>query len=123
MSPELDNTSVSHLLSLCHSYTDEGFIVDEKTMIFKVVGESLYMHSSNVDSASDYKEFSCEVFNVRNQVTNHLIGNMVHYTNKDIFRCFFVKGYIGYVVKYFIMFQKDMDNGLDRAKSKVIFED
>ena len=67
MSPELDNTSVSHLLTLCHSYTDEGFIVDEKTMIFKVVvGERLYMHSSNVDAASDYKEFSCEVFNVRN---------------------------------------------------------
>ena len=81
------------------------------------------MHSFNAEAAAGYKEFSCEVFNVRNPITNQLIGNMIHYTNKNVFRIFMVHGYIGYVVKFFIMFQKDMDMGTDRANRDVIFED
>ena len=123
MSIEQDTTSVNHLLTLCHSYTEEGFIVEEKSITFKVVGESLFMHSFNAEAAAGFKEFSCEDFNVRNPITNQLIGNMIHYTNKNVFRMFFVNGYIGYVVKFFIMFQKDMDMGTDRANRDVIFED
>ena len=123
MSIEQDTTSVNHLLTLCHSYSEEGFIVEEKNITFKVVGDSLHMHSLNAVAAADYKEFACEVFNVRNPITNQLIGNMIHYTNKNVFRIFIVHGYIGYVVKFFIMFQKDMDMGIDKANRDVIFED
>ena len=123
MSIEQDTTSVNHLLTLCHSYTEEGFIVEEKSITFKVVGDSLFMHSLNAEAAAEYKEFSCEVFNVRNPITNKLIGNMIHYTNKNVFRIFIVHRYIGHVVKFFIMFQNDMDRGTDRANRDVIFED
>ena len=123
MSIEQDTTSVNHLLTLCHSYSEEGFIVEEKSITFKVIGDSLHMHSYNAEAAADYKEFACEVFNVRNPITNQLIGNMIHYTNKNVFRIFIVHGYIGYVVKFFIMFQKDMDMGTDKANRDVIFED
>ena len=123
MSIEQDTTSVNHLLTLCHSYSEEGFIVEEKNITFEVVGDSLHMYSFNAEAAADYKEFACEVFNVRNPITNQLIGNMIHYTNKNVFRIFIVHGYIGYVVKFFIMFQKDMDMGTDRANRDVIFED
>ena len=123
MSIEQDTTSVNHLLTLCHSYSEEGFIVEEKNITFKVVGDSLHMHSFNAEAAAGYKEFACEVFNVHNPITNQLIGNMIHYTNKKVFRIFIVHGYIGYVVKFFIMFQKDMDMGTDRANRDVIFED
>ena len=123
MSIEQDTTSVNHLLTLCHSYSEEGFIVEEKNITFKVIGDSLHMHSFNAEAAAGYKEFACEVFNVRNPITNQLIGNMIHYTNKYVFRIFIVHGYIGYVVKFFIMFQKDMDMGTDRANRDVIFED
>ncbi len=123
MSIEQDTTSVNHLLTLCHSYSEEGFIVEEKSITFKVIGDSLHMHSFNAEAAADYKEFACEVFNVRNPITNQLIGNMIHYTNKNVFRIFIVHGYIGYVVKFFIMFQKDMDMGTDKANRDVIFED
>lgn len=123
MSIEQDTTSVNHLLTLCHSYTEEGFIVEERQITFNVVGDSLQMHSFNAEAAADYKEFSCEVFNVINPITKQLIGNMIHYTNKNVFRMYFVHGYIGHVVKYFIMFQKDMDMGTDKAKRDLIFED
>ena len=123
MSIEQDTTSVNHLLTLCHSYSEEGFIVEEKSITFKVVGDSLHMHSFNAEAAAGYKEFACEVFNIRNPITNQLIGNMIHYTNKNVFRIFIVHGYIGYVVKFFIMFQKDMDMGTDKANRDVIFED
>jgi hypothetical protein len=123
MSIEQDTTSVNHLLTLCHSYSEEGFIVEEKSITFKVIGDSLHMHSFNAEAAAGYKEFACEVFNVCNPITNQLIGNMIHYTNKSVFRIFFVNGYIGYVVKFFIMFQKDMDMGTDKANRDVIFED
>ena len=123
MSIENDSTSVNYLLTLCHSYSEEGFIVEGKNISFKVVGNSLFMYSFNAEAAADYKEFSCEVFNVHNPITNQLIGNMIHYTNKNVFRIFMVHGYIGYVVKFFIMFQNDMDRGTDRANRDVIFED
>ena len=123
MSIEQDTTSVNHLLTLCHSYSEEGFIVEEKNITFKVIGDCLHMHSFNSEAAADYKEFACEVFNVHNPITNQLIGNMIHYTNKKVFRIFIVHGYIGYVVKFFIMFQKDMDLGTDKANRDVIFED
>ena len=123
MSIEQDTTSVNHLLTLCHSYSEEGFIVEEKSITFKVIGDSLHMHSFNSEAIAGYKEFACEVFNVHNPTTNQLIGNMIHYTNKNVFRIFIVHGYIGYVVKFFIMFQKDMDMGTDRANRDVIFED
>ena len=122
MTIEQDTTSVNHLLTLCHSYSEEGFIVEEKSITFKVIGNSLHMHSLNAEAAADYKEFSCEVFNVQNPITKELIGTMIHYTNKNVFRMFFVDGYIGYVVKFFIMFQKDMDMGTDKANRDVIFE-
>ena len=123
MSIEQDTTSVNHLLTLCHSYSEEGFIVEEKNITFKVIGDCLHMHSFNSEATADFKEFACEVFNVRNPITNQLIGNMIHYTNKNVFRIFIVHGYIGYVVKFFIMFQKDMDLGTDKANRDVIFED
>lgn len=123
MTIEEDTTSVNHLLTRCHSYSEEGFIVEDKSITFKVVGDSLFMHSFNEEAASGYKEFACEVFNVRNPITNQLIGNMIHYTNKNVFRIFIVHGYIGHVVKFFIMFQKDMDMGTDKANRDVIFED
>ena len=123
MSIEQDTTSVNHLLTLCHSYSEEGFIVEEKNITFKVIGDCLHMHSFNSEAIADYKEFACEVFNVHNPITNQLIGNMIHYTNKKVFRIFIVHGYIGYVVKFFIMFQKDMDLGTDKANRDVIFED
>ena len=123
MTIEQDTTSVNHLLTLCHSYSEEGFIVEEKSITFKVIGDSLHMHSFNAEAAADYKEFACEVFNVQNPITNQLIGNMIHYTNKNVFRMFFVHGYIGYVVKYFIRFQSDMDKGIDSANRYVVFED
>jgi hypothetical protein len=123
MSIEHDSTSVNHLLTLCHSYIEEGFIVEGKNISFKVVGDSLFMYSFNAEAAADYKEFSCEVFNVHNTITNQLIGNMIHYTNKNVFRIFFVNGYIGHVIKYFIRIQNDMDKGIDSASRYVIFED
>lgn len=122
MTNEQDTTSVNHLLTLCHSYAEEGFIVEEKSITFKVVGDSLFMYSFNAEAAADYQEFSCEVFNLRNPITNQLIGTMIHYTNKNVFRMFFVDGYIGYVVKYFIRFQNDMDKGIDSANRYLVFE-
>jgi hypothetical protein len=123
MSDNHDTQSVDHLLTLCHSYTDEGFIVEGNNITFKVLGDSLFMHSSNDGALSDYKEFSCEVFNVHNPVTNERLGYMIHYINKDVFRCFFDRNYIGFVVKYFIMFQKDMMSGRDRGKERAIYEE
>jgi hypothetical protein len=123
MSVEYDTTSVNHLLTLCHSYTEEGFVVEEKNINFKVVGDSLFMHSYNQEATSDYKEFSCEVFNVHNPITNQRIGTMIHYTNKNVFRIFYLHQYIGHVVKFFIRFQSDMDKGIDSASRYVIFED
>jgi len=123
MSIEYDTTSVNHLLTLCRPYTEEGFVVEGKDISFKVVGDSLFMHSFNPDAKADYKEFSCEVFNVYNPITNQRIGTMIHYTNKNVFRLFYLHQYIGYVVKFFIRFQNDMDKGIDSARSHAIFED
>ena len=123
MSIEYDTTSVNHLLTLCHSYTEEGFVVEGKDISFKVVGDSLFMHSFNQEAAADYKEFSCEVFNVCNPINNQRIGTMIHYTNKNIFRVFYLHQYIGHVVKLFIRFQSDMDKGYDSAGMEAIFED
>ena len=95
MTNEQDTTSVNHLLTLCHSYTEEGFIVEEKNITFKVVGDSLFMHSFNAEAAADYKEFSCEVFNVRNPITNQLIGNLIHYTNCTVCRSSSGRPYFG----------------------------
>ena len=123
MSDNHDTESVDHLLTLCHSYEDEGFIVEDNNITFKVVGDSLFMHSSNEGALADYREFSCEVFNVHNPITNERLGYMIHYINKDVFRCFFEKNYIGFVIKYFIMFQKDMMSGRERGKARAIYEE
>ena len=123
MSDKHDTESVDHLLTLCHSYEDEGFIVEDNNITFKVVGDSLFMHSSNEGALADYREFSCEVFNVHNPITNERLGYMIHYINKDVFRCFFEKNYIGFVIKYFIMFQKDMMSGRERGKARAIYEE
>ena len=122
MSDKHDTESVNHLLTLCHSYEDEGFIVEGNNITFKVVGDSLFMHSSNEVALADYKEFTCEVFNVNNPITNERLGYMIHYINKDVFRCFFGTNYIGFVVKYFIMFQNDMMLGLDKGSKRCSFE-
>jgi hypothetical protein len=53
MSDNHDTESVDHLLTLCHSYEDEGFIVEENCITFKVVGESLFMHSINESALED----------------------------------------------------------------------
>ena len=122
MSDKHDTESVNHLLTLCHSYEDEGFIVEGNNITFKVVGDSLFMHSINEVALADYKEFTCEVFNVNNPITNERLGYMIHYINKDVFRCFFGNNYIGFVVKYFIMFQNDMMRGLDKGSKRCSFE-
>ena len=122
MSDKHDTESINHLLTLCHSYEDEGFIVEGNNITFKVVGDSLFMHSINEDALADYKEFTCEVFNVNNPITNERLGYMIHYINKDVFRCFFGTNYIGFVVKYFIMFQNDMMHGLDKGSKRCSFE-
>ena len=123
MSDKNDTESVDHLLTLCHSYTEEGFIVEENNITFKVVGDSLFMHSSNEGALADYKEFSCEVFNVHNPITNERLGYMIHYFNKDVYRCYFDRSYIGFVIKYFITFQKDMMSGSDKGKERAIYEE
>ena len=123
MSDNHDTESVDHLLTLCHSYEDEGFIVEGNNITFKVVGDSLFMHSSNEGALTDYKEFSCEVFNVHNPTTHERLGYMIHYINKDVFRCYFARNYIGFVVKFFIMFQKDMMSGIDKGKESAIYEE
>jgi hypothetical protein len=123
MSAKHDTESVNHLLTLCHSYEDEGFIVEGNNITFKVVGDSLFMHSSNEVALADYKEFTCEVFNVNNPITNERLGYMIHYINKDVFRCFFERSYIGFVVKYFIMFQNDMMRGADKGKLRAAYEE
>jgi hypothetical protein len=48
---------------------------------------------------------------------------MIHYFNKDVFRCYFDRNYIGFVVKFFIMFQKDMMSGRDKGKESAIYEE
>ena len=123
MSDKHDTESVDHLLTLCHSYEDEGFIVEENNITFKVVGESLFMHSINEGALAEYKEFSCEVFNVNNPITNERLGYMIHYFNKDVYRCYFDRSYIGFVIKYFITFQKDMMSCSDKGKERAIYEE
>ena len=123
MSSQHDTESVDHLLTLCHSYSDEGFIVEENNITFKVVGDSLFMHSINESALAEYKEFTCEVFNVRNPITNERLGYMIHYFNKDVFRCYFDRNYIGFVVKYFITFQKDMMIGTNKGKVMAVYEE
>ena len=123
MSIQHDTESVDHLLTLCHSYSDEGFIVEENNITFKVVGDILFMHSINESALAEYKEFTCEVFNVRNPITNERLGYMIHYFNKDVFRCYFDRNYIGFVIKYFITFQKDMMSGSDKGKERAIYEE
>jgi hypothetical protein len=123
MSTQHDTESVTHLLSLCHSHEDEGFIVDDLKISFKVVGESLFMNSKDKDALADYKEFSCEVFSVRNPITNEQLGYMIHYMNKNVFRCFFERNYIGFAVKFFISFQNDMMRGSDKSKFRAVYEE
>ena len=123
MSDKHDTESVDHLLTLCRSYEDEGFIVEGNNITFKVVGDSLFMHSINESALANYKEFSCEVFNVHNPITNERLGYMIHYINKDVFRCFFERSSIGFVVKYFIMFQNDMMRGADKGKLRAAYEE
>ena len=123
MSDKHDTESVDHLLTLCHSYSDEGFIVEENNITFKVVGDSLFMYSINESALAEYKEFTCEVFNVNNPITNERLGYMIHYFNKDIFRCYFDRNYIGFVVKYFITFQKDMMIGSEKGKLMAVYEE
>lgn len=123
MSVKHDTESVDHLLTLCHSYEDEGFIVEGNNIAFKVVGDSLFMHSINESALAEYKEFTCEVFNVNNPITNERLGYMIHYFNKDVFRCYFDRNYIGFVVKYFITFQKDMMIGTDKGKLRAVYEE
>lgn len=123
MSNQYDTESVNHLLTLCHSYEDEGFIVEENNITFKVVGNSLFMHSINESALAEYKEFTCEIFNVRNPITNERLGYMIHYINKDVFRCYFDRNYIGFVIKYFITFQQDMMLGTEKGKYRAIYEE
>jgi len=123
MSTLQDTDSIEHLMTLCHSYEDEGFIVDDEKITFKIEGDRLFMYSINEDALSDYKEFSCEVFNVFNPITKERLGYMIHYVNKNVFRCFFDRNYIGFVVKHFITFQKDMMLGTDKAQARVVYEE
>ena len=123
MSDKHDTESVNHLLTLCHSYEDEGFIVEGNNITFKVVGDSLFMYSINESALANYKEFSCEVFNVHNPITNERLGYMIHYINKVFFRCFFERRQIGFGVKYFITFQKDMMSGSDKGKGRAVYEE
>ena len=84
-----------------HSHGIKLFNVATKREItrrtFKVIGDCLHMHSFNSEAIADYKEFACEVFNVHNPITNERLGYMIHYINKDVFRCFFDRNYIGFV--------------------------
>jgi hypothetical protein len=69
------------------------------------------------------KEFMCEVFNVRNPLNEEISGHMIHFWNRNTFRVFFVNGYIGKVIKFFIMFQKDQLQNTDKSKNYAIFQE
>jgi hypothetical protein len=81
------------------------------------------MHSVDVKSSPEKKEFMCEVFNVRNPLNEEISGHMIHYWNRNTFRVFFVNGYIGKVIKFFIMFQKDQLQNTDKSKNYALFQE
>jgi hypothetical protein len=118
-----ESNSIEHLLTLCHSYPEDGFIIENTSINFTLSGQSLFMHSIDVKSGPEKKEFMCEVFNVRNPLNEEISGHMIHYWNRNTFRVFFVNGYIGKVIKFFIMFQKDQLQNTDKSKNYAIFEE
>lgn len=118
-----ESNSIEHLLTLCHSYPEDGFIIENTSINFTLSGQSLFMHSIDVKSGPEKKEFMCEVFNVRNPLNEEISGHMIHYWNRNTFRVFFVNGYIGKVIKFFIMFQRDQLQNTDKSKNYAIFQE
>jgi hypothetical protein len=118
-----ESNSIEHLLTLCHSYPEDGFIIENTSINFTLSGQSLFMHSIDVKSGPEKKEFMCEVFNVRNPLNEEISGHMIHFWNRNTFRVFFVNGYIGKVIKFFIMFQKDQLQNTDKSKNYAIFQE
>ncbi len=118
-----DSNSIEHLLTLCHSYPEDGFIIENSSINFTLSGQSLFMHSIDVKSGTENKEFMCEVFNVVNPLNKEISGHMIHYWNRNTFRGFFVNGYIGKVIKFFIMFQKDQLQNTDKSKTYALFQE
>jgi hypothetical protein len=118
-----ESNSIEHLLTLCHSYPEDGFIIENTSINFTLSGQSLFMHSIDVKSGPEKKEFMCEVFNVRNPLNEEISGHMIHYWNRNTLRVFFVNGYIGKVIKFFIMFQKDQLQNTDKSKNYAIFQE
>ena len=55
--------------------------------------------------------------------SNERLGYMIHYMNKNVFRCYFEKNYIGFAVKFFISFQNDMMRGSDKSKFQAVYEE
>jgi hypothetical protein len=118
-----ESNSIEHLLTLCHSYPEDGFIIENTSINFTLSAQSLFMHSIDVKSGPEKKEFMCEVFNVRNPLNEEISGHMIHFWNRNTFRVFFVNGYIGKVIKFFIMFQKDQLQNTDKSKNYAIFQE
>jgi hypothetical protein len=118
-----ESNSIEHLLTLCHSYPEDRFIIENTSINFTLSGQSLFMHSIDVKSGPEKKEFMCEVFNVRNPLNEEISGHMIHFWNRNTFRVFFVNGYIGKVIKFFIMFQKDQLQNTDKSKNYAIFQE
>lgn len=123
MQDSSESNSIEHLLTLCHSYPEDGFIIENTSISFTLSGQSLFMHSVDVKSSPEKKEFMCEVFNVRNPLNKEISGHMIHYWNRNTFRVFFVNGYIGKVIKFFIMFQKDQLQNTDKSKNYALFQE
>ncbi len=92
-------------------------------MKFNITGESLFLHSMDVSSSGEGNDFICEVFNVKSPFNQDIVGHMIHYWSENTFREYFVNGYIGKVIKFFIMFQKDQLAKTDKAKSFVVLEE
>lgn len=118
-----ETNSIEHLLTLCHSYPEEGFLIEKTSMKFNITGESLFIHSMDVSSSGNGNYFICEVFNVKSPFNQEIVGHMIHYWSENTFREYFVNGYIGKVIKFFIMFQMDQLAKTDKAKNYVVLEE
>ena len=118
-----ETNSIEHLLTLCRSYPDEGFLIEKTSMKFNITGDSLFLHSINVSSSGVDNDFICEVFNVKSPFNQEIVGHMIHYWSENTFRQYFVNGYIGKVIKFFILFQKDQLAKTDKAKNFVVLEE
>ena len=72
-------------------------------------------------------EFDSEVWKIKKEkqlaLNKEISGHMIHYWNRNTFRGFFVNGYIGKVIKFFIMFQKDQLQNTDKSKTYALFQE